>query len=437
VTLVVLLTFAGQLLFGANRNDLSLAFSIAWLVAVSLVLTQPWARASIERTPLAWVGGAFALVLLAGVFSLTPLFEPHPIWTLAPGAIHTVSIDPYATWLELFKLLGLAAAFLVGASFGGDDDRAKQLIQGLLLAGLAYGVWAFFNFETDRTLLFGQPRHLDPARLAASLSSANIAATLFGALVLLNIADLTRRIERQRERWASGGFKFRYLEGVLQSAAVPLIALGVSLTCLVLTLSRTGMVATLAGVVVFLGWRAVLGAKKGALAAPLIGMLAIVIGLAIAALAFSVGAVGDRVTSFHEDASSREAVYAAHWKAFLASPWQGYGLGAFKHVNGMFLNNANREEAYGIGAAHNVYLQWLEEAGLVGALPMFATVGLIAARIIRGLRERQRVRLWLLGILSVLGLFLVHGFTDFPLEVPSMSLFLSLLLGLGYRMARR
>ena len=68
---------------------------------------------------------------------------------------------------------------------------------------------------------------------------------------------------------------------------------------------------------------------------------------------------------------------------------------------------------------------------------MFATVALIVARIIRGLTERQRARLWLLAILSVLGIFMLHGATDFPLEVPSMTLFLSLLLGLGYRMARR
>jgi O-antigen ligase len=436
VALVVALTYVGHLLFGANRNDLSLAFSIAWLAALALLLTQSWARTSIERTPLAWVGGAFALVLLAGVLSLTPLFEPHPIWTMAPGAIRTVSIDPYSTWLALFNLLGLAAAFLVGVGFGGDDDRVKQLIQGLLLAGIAYCGWAFFNFETSRSLLFGQARHLDPSRLAASLSSANIAATLFGALIVLNVADLTRRIERQRERW-TGGFRFRHLESLLQATAVPLVGLGVALTCLILTLSRTGMVATLAGVVVFLGLRAVLGAKKGAFAGPLLGMLVIVLGLAIATIIFNMGAIGERVATFHEDAASRAGGYAAHWSAFLASPWQGYGLGSFARINGLAMNAENREQLYGIGAAHNVYLQWLEEAGVIGAAPMFALVGLIGLRIIRGLRERQRVRLWLLGILSVLGVFLLHGATDFPLEVPSMSLFLSLLLGLGYRMARR
>ena len=433
---MVILAYAGQLLFGANRNDLAMVFSIAWLLALPLVLTQSWARSSIERTPLAWVGGAFGLVILAGVLSMTPMFEPHPIWSMATGAIRTVTIDPYATRIELFKLLGLAAAFLVGVSFGGDDDRAKQLIQGLLLAGMAYSVWAFFDFETNRTLLFGEARRLDPNRLAGSLSSANIAATLFGALVVLNVADLTRRLERLRERW-TGGLQWRHLEELLQTAAIPLIGLGVALTCIVLTLSRSGMAATLAGVVVFLGVRAVLGAKKGALAAPLIGMLVIVVGLVIASVALNLGAAGARITSFHEDAASREAVLAAHWTAFLASPWQGYGLGTFAHVNDMMMNDANRDELYGLGATHNVYIQWLEEAGVLGAAPMFITVALIAVRIIRGLTERQRVRLWLLGILSVLGVFLLHGATDFPLEVPSMTLFLSLLLGLGYRMARR
>ena len=431
-----MLTYAGHLLYAANRNDLALAFSVLWLAAVPLMLTQAWARGAIERTPFAIVGTAFGLVLLAGLLQLTPLFEPHPIWTMAPGSIGVVTVDPYSTWLTLFKLIGLAAAFLVGACFGGDDDRAKQLIQGLLLGGLAYGLWAFFNFETSRALLFGQARHLDPSRLAGSLSSANIAATLFGALVILNVADLTRRLERQRER-TSGGFRLRHLERLLQTIAAPLLGLGVSLTCLVLTISRTGIVATLGFVVVFVGVRAMLSAKKGAFAAPLVGILAIVLGLTIGSLALNQGMVGERIAVFHEDAAYRTAVYAAHWAAFMASPWQGYGLGTFAHINDLAMNNANREFLYGLGATHNVYIQWLEEAGLVGAVPMFATIALIAARIIRGLMLRQRVRLWLLGILSVLGLFLLHGFTDFPFEVPSMSLFLSLLLGLGFRMARR
>jgi len=433
---VVALTYAGHLLYGANRNDLSLIFSIAWLAALPLLLTQSWARQSIDRMPIAWVGGAFGLVLLVGVLSLTPIFEPHPIWSMAPGAIRAVTIDPYSTWLELFKLLGLAAAFLVGASFGADDERAKQLIQGLLAAGMAYGIWAFLDFVTDRNLLFGQPRHLDPGRLAASLSSANIAATFFGALIVLTVADLTRRLERQRER-RTGGFRLRHLEGLLLAIAVPLVGLLVALSCLVLTLSRTGMAATLAGVVTFLGVRALLTAKKGAVVGPLIGMLVIVLGLIIAALALHMGALGARMVNFQEDASLREGLYAAHWNAFLASPWQGYGLGTFKHINDLAITDANREQLYGVGATHNVYIQWLEEAGLIGALPMFATIGVIAGRIIRGLAERQRVRLWLLAILSVLGIFLLHGVTDFPLEVPSMTLFLSLLLGLGYRMARR
>jgi len=434
--LVVALVYAGHLLFAANRNDLSVAFSAAWLLALPLLLSQAWARKSLDRTPLAWVGGCFGLVLLAGVLSLTPAFEPHPAWSLVPGAIATVTIDPYSTWLELFKLLGLAAAFLAGASFGGDDDRAKQLIQGVLIAGLAYGLWAFFNFETSRTLLFGQPRQLDPSRLAGSLSSANIAATLFGALVVLNVADLMRRLERQREH-RTGPLQLRHLEPMLQASAIPLVGLGVCLTCLVLTLSRTGLVVTPAAVAVFLGLRAILGARKGAVAAPLVSMLVIVAGLVIAGVALNMGVMGERLTSFHEDASSRAAVYAAHWAAFQASPWQGYGLGTFAHINNMAMNNANRDTLYGIGATHNVYIQWLEEAGLVGAVPMFATVALIAARIIQGLRTRQRVRLWLLAILTVLGVFLLHGATDFPLEVPSMTLFLSLFLGLGYRMARR
>jgi len=434
--LVVALTFLGHLIYGAKRDDLSLAFSIAWLIALPLMLTQEWARKSLDRTPLIWPGASFALVILAGIASLTPLFEPHPIWSLVPGAIKTVTIDPYATWLNLFKLLGLAAAFLVGAGFGGDDERAKQLIRTILLAGLAYGTWAFLSQELDRNTLFGQTRVWSPDRLSASLPSANIAATLFGALTVLNLADLLRRFDQQRER-RTGRLQWRHLEAILQAVWLPLLGITVSVACLVLTVSRSGMAATVAGIVLFLGIRAVVSAKTGAWVAPLMGTLVVVLGLLIGFVALNLSALDERVAGLGDDAHTRATIFAAHWAAFLASPWQGFGLGTFAQINAMYVNDANRDSLYDITATYDVYLHWLEEAGLVGTIPMFATVLVVAVRIARGVVERQRSRLSLLGILCVLALFLIHGATDYPFEIPSMSLFLSLLLGVGYRMAKR
>jgi len=347
-----------------------------------------------------------------------------------------VTIDPYATWLNLLKLTGLAAAFLVGATFGGDDARAKRLVQALLLAGLAYGTWAFLSQELDRNMLFGQPRVFQTDRLFGSLPSANVAATLFGTLTVLNLADLLRRLERQREGH-TGGLQWRHLEAILQTVWLPLLGMAVSAACLVLTISRGGMVAAGTGIVLFLGARAVVSAKKGAWIGPLVGTPIIVLGLILGLVALNVGAVGERFGSLGDDAHVRSTIFAAHWAAFLASPWQGYGLGTFVHVNGMYMNDANRFALYDIGRTYDVYIQWLEEAGLVGAIPMFATVLIIAVRIARGVAIRQRSRLWLLGILCVLAIFLIHGATDYPFEVPSMSLFLSLLLGVGYRLARR
>jgi hypothetical protein len=48
-----------------------------------------------------------------------------------------------------------------------------------------------------------------------------------------------------------------------------------------------------------------------------------------------------------------------------------------------------------------------------------------------GVVRRRRMRGWLIAIAGVLLLFLLHGASDYALEVPSMALFLSLLLGVG------
>ena len=408
-----------------------------WLAALPLLMTKGWARESLDQTPLLFVGTLFGLTIAVGLASLTPLTigVRTPLWTAIHGLAPCASIDPYSTLLELLKLFGLAAAFLVGASFGGAPERAKQLIQSLLVAGLAYGVWAFLDFKFSPTKLFGETRLFDHARLSASLGSANIAATLFGTLVLLNLADLLRSLEQQRERWPSG-FRIRHIEDLSQAILVPTIGILVGGTCLILTFSRAGIVVSIAAAIILASINALIGGRdrKGLL--PILGVGSIIAAVLIASAAISIDAMSARALAVKGDIAVRGAIYLAHWHAFQASPWQGHGLGTFRHINSLIMNDSNETALYNIGATHNVIIQWLEEAGLLGSLPMFAAVALIGLHIASGVFRRRRVRLWLVAIATVLLLFLLHSLTDFALEVPSMALLLSLILGLGFRLAR-
>ncbi len=96
-----------------------------------------------------------------------------------------------------------------------------------------------------------------------------------------------------------------------------------------------------------------------------------------------------------------------------------------------FANKLNLPDLILIGAAHNVYLQWLEQTGLVGAILMWSCLGWLFITIALALRGKQRLSGLLRLTLSSSVLVLTHGLTDFSLEVPGITALWALLLGLA------
>jgi O-antigen ligase len=431
------LVFLGHLAVGANRTNLALAFSVLWFALLAgLLSTQAWARRGLDEARLWPAAAAFALLLLAAGLSLTPLGigGAHPIWTYVPAARATVSLDPYATLVEIIKLAALAAAFLVGLVISADDDRAKGLLRAILTVGLGFTAWAFIDHVINPATLYGGLRPFGADRLSAAFGSGNTAATLFGALTLLGLVDLVRSYESVRP---TGRFHARHIQRMAPKLTRPLLMLGLAATCLILTQSRAGMAATGGAGIALIGALTLSRSRPTAVSVPAIATILVVGGLLVGSVALNATALERRFLFFSADSLTRTQIFAAHWAAFQAAPWSGYGLGAFGHVNTMIMNDANLSALDAIGAAHDVYIQWLEEAGVLGAAPMLALIAIIAFQLVMGVVRRRRMRSWLLGIVAVTGLFALHGASDYALQTPSMALFFSLLLGAGVGIASR
>ena len=107
--------------------------------------------------------------------------------------------------------------------------------------------------------------------------------------------------------------------------------------------------------------------------------------------------MSERFDLAQHDLDIRRQIIAPHWRAFLSSPWFGYGLGSFTTVNQMLMTEAGLRELHNVRAVHNLYVQWLEEAGIVGA-------GLLAALFVERLVPIARAALIALvlssGVLS-------------------------------------
>lgn len=404
-----IVVFTGHLLYGAVLRQTSLSFVIAYAVLLAVCLVVPATRADFLRFKgLRAPAILFAATVAVALWSLTPFVPggPHPVWAytgVSPGA---ATIDKSATLLEIIKLLGLACIFLVGAITGASDQRARTAMNTLLGVGAAYALWVFF-----------QHLSLTPGeRLAGSFQMANPSGTLFAALLLLAVGTATSRLSATTRR-------NRLTLGV----ALPVSAALIFVVCLLMTASRGAFLATGVALIVF-GALEFFGGRVKLSRAALIGLGSLtVVGLF---LFFAGDRILDRfVTSGTADVG-REQMMQVHWRAFLTSPLMGYGLGAFDTINRTLLDSQNFTNLWKIRAVHNVYLTWLEQAGLIGAAPMFALIGLLIFVTTRNALGRTRLTHALFALIAVDVVFLVHGFTDFTLEVYSMAAMWAYVLGL-------
>lgn len=418
------LLFLGHLLFGATQDfaalllaDLHIAFAVAMLLARRF-------RRRLSMIPLRAVAWPFALLLVVGIVDSAPLGPSlgSGYWQLAPHAPAAISLDPFASRLGVVQLVGYAALFLVGLMLAADDRGARRLIELTMLTALAFSVWAFVDHLDDPRFIPGMQRQL-PGRLSATFGSANTAATLFGSFTVIALVQLMRGSE------CHGGPRFS------AGQALPLLLLLFAASCLFLTASRAGVAATLAAAVAGLLGSAWLAYRESGRRPRALAIAAAASAGLVLLLLLSGEQLATRTEGWASDSRARAALNALFWDRVFQAPWLGHGVGSFWAIATTSVTASNAELMFNTRAAHNFYLQWLLQAGFVGALAMFATLAAITYRLLRGLVKRHRGQRQILTIAAVLLLFLLHATADFSLEVPSVAAYLALLLGAGYAVA--
>jgi O-antigen ligase len=424
------LVFAGHLLFGANTDVSALAIATLWLILGGVVLFATDRRVLPPPTALMILAGVcFLGVLATGASQLLPAGgdSPLPLWSAVDGA-SAWTLDRDATRRELVKLVSLAAAFSVGFIVGASDRRTRFLVFLAVIASGVYAAWAFTQHFISPGTVFGvaKPYHLD--RLTGSFLSANSAATALGLMAVIAAARIARAV---KESAAPQNVSSSMVDQLARRGGAPALVLLLLATCIVETQSRAGIVATAAALMILVAWEVrdataqKSGARRGANAAiAAAGVLAVLTLL-------EAGETAERLGATAADAGSRLIVFEAHWRAILESPWRGFGLGSFTAINDYIQTPENYVALGQLNALHNVYLQWLEEAGVVGASLMFACIALLLANIWRGLVVRASMLTWLRAVLAASLLVLVHGLVDYALQVPSIAWMWALLLGVG------
>lgn len=386
---------------------------------LTLGATPPWARATVELSVLVLL----AAWLLAGVlrgelnFRLPPLFYPLVgIFLLASlQAFARLSVYPPATRERVWELLAVGGFFFLLHNQLNSAQRLGQFASGLLLFAFALSVFGILQSLSYNGKVYWTWDVPEGAMAFGPFINRNHYAAW--ALMLLPLA------------WVKASHRDPRREMQIFWGLV-LLSLG---TSVLLSLSRAGVVLFILAIPLYWMLSRRHGGRKRW--APLLG-LGLILLAGLATLALDTGRVVPRWESLSKLFSRPEELDRYRWQIwqdagsmFRDHLWLGSGMDTFGVLSDSYRTfNSNLKWMQ----AHNDYVQWVAETGLVGAaLALWFLVVLwrTAAEKLRLAAPGPQRRL-VAGALTGCSLVLLHSLVDFPLQIPANALLFFALVAL-------
>jgi hypothetical protein len=334
--------------------------------------------------------------------------------------------------IAVLKTAGLVLAALMMLRFGAKRDRYNPAFAygAMFVAGLAHGLYPGLGLVDSLRSLIGSvaPFLFGFARPPASWCRAVILAVRLGPLCtviygaclsaagiypLYGLIQGAIRLGGSGEPAFLGGFALIAIyAGLYEQLHGDSPANAALLLLNLLILLATGARAPLALAVILITGTAMLQRRFMLLA----GMGAALCLAIIFASTLDFIRVIDLVQLGEaSNLSHRDLAWPIFEKAFLASPWTGWGVGAGKAVIPV---QAGFAHLIGTNAAHNEYLRIATEGGALG---LALLIVLMAAWAIRGTRPLPGAESWLMR--AVFCAFAIHSATDNTLIATTSSVF--------------
>jgi O-antigen ligase len=411
--------------------------TLLWMLPLGIILISAGFYGA--DAPLASLLLSAGLIVPTTVIVITGRQPPSLLTWFAAGVL--AAFCGYGFWRgwiisgahEYAVLIAAAAVFYFAKAGAQSSKRANQMWLFTLFAGGVLVAAGFLDFMSDPSTNFGRERPYHQDRLSAPFLSANTAATFCSLVLLQSLGQLmrhSRRIDDSDGRW---------VELLISKVSLPIITLLLAVSALFLTASRAGVVAAMIAAILLIGWEMSARLKRREASGSTLMALAwlFIFSAVLAAAYFLSGEMfWERMTIADADVT-RQSSLSSYFDAIWYQPLFGHGLGGFQFVNDFVAGNGDADLLQGQGAAHNVYLQWMIQAGLVGATAMFGAMLVIVFRLLRGLRRRQRQRSMIRTAIVIVVFVGLHGLVDYGLEIPFISWWLAWLLGISVGTASR
>ena len=414
-----------------------------------LVATLAWSLtvpASERRVSLQQVAGSlvlYAMVLVwagAQAISLSPDGLANPIWSLAGDvepsvATHAISINPENSLLACMRLSTYASVFLCVFLLAGKPERASFLLWFFVVSACLYAVYGLFRYASDWDKILWYST--TGKQLSGPFINRNNAATYFGFGLVCALAMMLKSIGRKTSENHHAAFRFRLLaifESLSGRTGILFVISATLLTALMLTASRGGIMATLAGCLTLAGLQIVKRGTgpSGAFRFAGLGVIAV---LFLVTLEVSGSVLTARILSSDLETGGRLDVYRMTASAISDNAWVGTGLGTFQDMFPIF-----RDDILTNGLiwdkAHNDYLELLLGFGVPAAGLFLICLAVLFVRALRGYFNRRRDSIYCGVAVSVSAIAILHSLIDFSLQIQAIAMAYSMLLALGVAQSR-
>jgi O-antigen ligase len=376
--------------------------------------------------------GAVVVWTVLQCVSWTPEAWHHPVWLMARDALGgslpgAVSVKTDATALALIRLLTGAAVFWLAVQLGHDRANARFCLYALAVIGAVYGGYGLIAriLLPDTILWFEKLYYKDS--VTSTFINRNSFATYAGLTWIVVVALFIREIEKagQGRTWKDRLETF--ITGTLGNGLRLLLAFLVIVLALLLTGSRAGITASLAGLLSLLAVAAMRSCSNKVVVA---GWAMISLGTVTALIAIFGEFYIDRLELASSQFDDRLNAYAVTWRAILDRPWLGTGYGTFADIFPMY-----RDATNGLGGvwdkAHNTYLEAVLGLGLVAGTVLIVLVVTLVIQSLAAARHNRGYTPASMAAVATTILVGLHALVDFSLQIQAVALTYGALLGLG------
>lgn len=395
-----------------SNTDWAVGVFIFWVAATALA----WAIAAL-RNPQPMQGRALKAALpMLGLLLLAQL------WVAAQWLLG-LTVDVAATFESLLLGLAYCLLFLLVCSLFDTRKRLTWLLATLVLSGTFQAFWGAAMTLSGVEWLLVIPKTSYIGDATGTFVNRNHLAGYLELTLACGIGLLLALRDGRPFRWVN------VLELLMGPKARLRLALVVMVIALVMSHSRMGNTAFFAALLL-VGGLFVLLDREHRLRNSLILASIVVIDILVISQYFGLEKLKDRVlsTRIHDVVVDGEVVQQANEirdDVFIYAlpllkdkPLTGQGAGSFEAV---FPKYPGADIRLHFDHAHNDYLQFAIEHGLIGMLPLLGFVLLALWRALQAMWRRESLYRSGVGFGAAMGIVAigVHSSTDFNLQIPA------------------